>query len=420
MQVRNISFDDFRSYESLRLEDIGALTVLVGPNAVGKTNIVEGVQLLTSLSSFRHATIEQLVRAGAPRARLAMQVSDGNRELDVSCVLEGHSRKFRLNGKPKRPVDMRGLVPSVMFTPDDLELVKGSMSVRRQALDTLGSQLTANYHLIRKDYEKVIRHKNHLLKEGAQQAALVESINEMLITCGAQLTCYRVALFRRLAARMKERYEDIAAGHERFTAEYVTSWGDRFVVSGGEAPSPSPSDDFLTGELVREAANGLTSETVQPLAAGLAKEETKGLFAETARALTKELTREQAREALEEHLRRVSAEELLRGRCLVGPHLDQIRFYINDMDAAQFGSQGQQRSIVLAEKLAEAAVIEEMLGCKPLLLLDDVMSELDGARREALVAYLTQDVQTFITTANLAYFDAAMLSRADVIHLPLT
>lgn len=361
LRVEHIAFSDFRSYETLELAGIGPLTVLVGPNAIGKTNIVEGVQLLTALTSFRHATIEQMLRSGAERARLSMHVSDGNRELDIDCLMEGHSRKYRLNGKAKRPADLKGLVPSVTFTPDDLEMVKGSMSVRRQTLDVLGSQLSASYYLIRKDYEKVIRHKNRLLKEEAS-LPLIESINEMLITCGAQLTCYRVALFQRLVAQMKSRYEDIAGGRETFSAEYVPSWDE------------VPAD---------------------------------------------ELTKEAARAQLEGALARVSAEEVARHRCLVGPHLDQVHFYINGMNATQFGSQGQQRSIVLAEKLAEAAVVEEMLAQKPLLLLDDVMSELDGARREALVAYISQDVQTFVTTANLAYFDAGMLARADVVELPV-
>ena len=104
----------------------------------------------------------------------------------------------------------------------------------------------------------------------------------------------------------------------------------------------------------------------------------------------------------------------------MGPHGDAIGFFLDDQDASLFGSQGQQRSIVLAYKLAEAAVVEELLQQKPVLLLDDVMSELDGARREALVDAMEGGCQTFITTANLAYFDQGMLSRAQVVELPLS
>lgn len=184
LAITHISFLTFRSYESFDLDGIGPLTVLVGPNAVGKTNIIEGIQLLTAQSSFRHAPVEQLVHAGSDFARLAADVTDGSRELELVVQLAEGKKKHLLNGKAKRTADLKGLVPSVTFTPDDLDLAKGAMSVRRAALDALGSQLSANHYLIRRDYEKVLRHKNRLLKDEAP-AALMEAMNETLVTCGA-------------------------------------------------------------------------------------------------------------------------------------------------------------------------------------------------------------------------------------------
>ncbi len=366
LRIESISFRDFRSYEHLHLGDLDSLTVFVGPNAIGKSNIVEGIQLLTAFTSFRHATIEQMIRRGCERACLSAHLTDESRSLDLEISLSEHAKRYTLNGKPKRPADLKALVPSVTFTPDDLELVKGSMSTRRTSLDALGSQINANYYTIRRDYEKVLRHKNALLKEEASPL-MIASIDEMLIRCGAQLSCYRSALFARLAAHLKEKYEDIAGGRETFDAYYAPSW-EEF--------------DFT-------------------------------------RPRSYEFTRDEAREFMEKALIESRQEELARRRCLVGPHLDTIAFAINDMDASHYASQGQQRSVVLAYKLAEAALIEEMIGQKPVLLLDDVMSELDGARREALVSYVSDEVQTFVTTANLAYFDEGMLSRARVVHLPL-
>lgn len=382
LRITDITFRDFRSYPSLELADIGHLTILVGPNAIGKTNIVEGIQLLTALTSFRHATIDQLLRHGSESALLTATVRDEHRLLEVSLLLEGRTRRYRLNGKGKRPSDLRGVVPSVTFTPDDLELVKGPMSVRRHALDVLGSQVNANYNVLLRDYEKVVRHKNRLLKEEAS-GPLLESIDEMLITCGAQLTCYRVALFNRLAPLLKSRYEEIACYRESFEARYAPSW----AAAAAGAPS-------------LEASAPGTLPAAAPLAAG-------------------DIARDEARDALERALHARRDEERRRRRALVGSHADAIALEVDGMNASLFGSQGQQRSIVLAWKLAEAAVIEELLGTKPVLLLDDVMSELDGARREALVGYIARDVQTFITTANLAYFDHAMLDEAQVIELPL-
>lgn len=371
------------------------MTVLVGANAVGKTNVVEGIQLLTALSSFRGAPAAQLVRTGESSARIAMRASGDGRELDVECLIDPASRKYRLNGKPKRPADLKGLVPSVTFTPDDLEMVKGSMGVRRRAVDVLGSQLNANYHLIRRDYEKVIRHKNRLLKEEASYF-LLESVNDMLVTCGAQLVSYRSALFCRLASRMESLYEKISAGRERFSASYEYSWADLPIVQQlAEGDEGSDCASFGEDETSSATCNSALHGEASPIAPSL------------------------ARAALTHALAARSGEERARRRCLVGPHLDQMRFALDGLDASRFASQGQQRSIVLAEKLAEAYIIEEMLGQKPVLLLDDVMSELDGNRRAALVDYLTQDVQAFITTANLAYFDQGMLDRARVVKLPL-
>lgn len=364
LRISEISFTDFRNYEHFELDGIGALTVLVGPNAVGKTNIIEGVQLMTALASFRHPTIDQVIRQGASAARTSSRITDGSRLLDVTMTLKEHKRTYTLNGKPKRPADLKGLVPSVAFTPDDLELVKGSMSVRRAAIDALGSQLSANHYLIKRDYEKVVRYKNRLLKEDAP-ATLIDSINETLITCGAQLSCYRAALFAKLAPEIAQRYADIAQG-ERLCARYLPSW---------------------TPDVSRETLDTAT------------------------------FSRDEARDALARALEERRGEELARKRAVVGPHADAVDFFIEGRNAALYGSQGQQRSVVLAYKLAETAVVESVLDQKPVLLLDDVMSELDEHRRGALVEFISGDVQTFITTANLAYFEQPLLSQAMVVEL---
>lgn len=380
LHIESLVFRNFRNYETLVLGGLGEITVLVGQNAIGKTNIIEGVQLLTALTSFRHATRDQLIRHGSESARLEAAVSDGNRALEITLALDDKSRKYQLNGKAKRPGDLKGLVPSVIFTPDDLDLVKGSMTGRRAALDTLGSQVNKNYYALRRDYEKVIRHKNRLLKDEADPA-LVEAINEMVVTCGAQLVCYRAALFARLVPHIVEKYRQISQGREMLSAVYVPSWARPTATANAAGSPPAfvvPSPEEHTP-----------------------------------------LQRDEARESLARALHERAGEERRRGRAVVGPHADKITFLLDSQDASLFGSQGQQRSIVLAYKLAEAAVIEEVLEQKPVLLLDDVMSELDGTRRAALVEAMERGSQTFITTANLAYFDRDMLNRSNVVSLPL-
>lgn len=366
LRIERISFRNFRNYDRFDLSDLGSLTVLVGPNAVGKTNVVEGIQLLTALQSFRHPALEQIVRQGADFARLDADVGDGSRALSLSLQVSDGKKRYLLNGKGKRTADLKGLVPSVAFTPDDLELVKGSSAVKRAALDALGSQLSANHYVIKKDYEKVVRYKNRLLKEEASND-LVASIDETLVTCGAQLACYRSALFEKLAPVVRSYYATIADGREDMDLCYVPSWEDH---------DPSVAVTYSFG-------------------------------------------RDEARDRLQAQLARRRDDERARKRALVGPHADHVEFFIGGRNAALYGSQGQQRSIVLAFKLAEASLIREMLGQKPVLLLDDVMSELDADRRNALVSFIEGDIQTFITTTNLSYFDEGLLARARVVRLPL-
>lgn len=366
LRIKDVAFDDFRSYEHFRLSDIGPLTVLVGPNAVGKTNVVEGIQLLTAQTSFRNPTGVQLVREGAAFARLRATAADESRLLELGLTIEAGKRRFTLNGKQKRTADLKGVIPSVTFTPDDLNLAKGSGTTRRNALDAVGSQLSRNHYLIRRDFDKVLRHKNSLLKDETSPL-LLESLNDLMVTCGAQLVCYRAALFGKLAASMASYYAEIVGNRETLSARYAPSW-------------------LAEGEWLD------VGET---------------------------LDRDEARERFAAALAGSMVQERARHRALVGPHADRIEFFIEGRPVGVYGSQGQQRSAVLAFKLAEVTLICDLLGQQPVLLLDDVMSELDEQRRRALVKFVSGDIQTFITTANLAYFDEDLLAAARVVRLPL-
>ena len=367
LMLERIAFVDFRNYPRFELGGLGPLTVFVGPNAVGKTNIIEGIQLLTAQTSFRNPTAAQMVRQGAPFARLDSWASDGSRELQFTLQVVDGKKKRLLNGKPKRAADLRGIVPSVAFTPDDLELARSASAPRRDALDVLGAQLSANHHRIRSDYEKALRGKNRLLRDEAPDD-LVASMDEIMVMVGAQLTCYRAALFARLVKAMTGFYDQISSGKERLEASYTPSW--------------LPHDPDRPG-------------LVTP-------------------------TRDEARRCLEAALSARRGEERARRRSVVGPHADHLDFFIDGRNAAVYGSQGQRRSLVLAFKLAETSLIEDMLDQKPVLLLDDVMGELDADRRRALLAFALDDLQTFITTTGLSYFSDDLLSRADVVRLPMT
>lgn len=373
LRITNINFKNFRSYEEFSLSDLENLTVIVGQNAVGKTNIIEGIGLLTSLTSFRSATSAELLKNGTDFGRIFIDVTDGNRQLRIELLIEKGKRSYKLNGKPKRITDLKGLITSVTFTPDDLELVKGSHGTRRRSVDILGSQLNKNYYQIMKDFEKVIRHKNKLLKDDASKD-LIDSINELLIKVGAQLVAYRSTFFQRLLERMGPLYSKITRSSEELTGSYTPSW-------------------ILEDDQQNEIFDSQTPKKI-------------------------EITKEEAIFQLSDSLKRLQSREISINRTLIGPHRDHIDLFINGMNSSIFASQGQQRSIVLAWKLAEAQTIEDMTGQLPILLLDDVMSELDEVRRQSLVNFLSDEIQTFITTANINYFDKEILSRANVIKIP--
>lgn len=369
LHIDTVRFEDFRSYTSFELSGLSGTTILVGPNAVGKTNAIEGMQLLTACGSFRNPRSTDLIRWGKDRARLSARFVSDVRDLAVTVDIRPGVRSYALNGKKKAVQDLQGTLPSVTFSPDDLSLVKGSQSARRAAVDLLGCQLSRNHRIIKRDYEKLVKHKNALLRDEAP-ALLLESVNDMLAPTALQLFLYRQALVSNLAKRMTAAYAVIADGAECVEVSYIPSWEE---------------------DHVQQASR------VQPMSLFYGKES--------------------ASDALRCALRRRSVEERARRRSVVGPHADRIEFFVDGRNASLFASQGQQRSLVLAWKAAEVGIMEEMLGVAPVLLLDDVMSELDVQRRSSLMNLVSSGSQVFMTTTDVSFFDEVALSAANVLEL---
>ena len=366
----------FRNYRQYRLDDIGMLTILVGPNAAGKTSIVEAVQMVTALKSFRTSRYGQLIRLGDEAAFVHARLVGGGRNLDVSMVISDGRRSYQLNGKTRTTSELKGLLPAVTFCPDDLALAKGSNMARREALDGLGSQLSKNFHAVRNDYAKLVRHKNRALKEEAPNGYL-DSIDEVLVRVGSQLMAHRMVIMEKMRPAFSRLYGDMTAGKEHLDFSYIPSWEQRDVddaLQSGES-----LDDFTLNE------------------DRFKKPQVMDVYA---RALRENRSRERAL-----------------GKSMIGPHADKISFLLDGLNQTAYSSQGQQRSIVLAFKLAEAEVIRGTLNQKPILLLDDVMSELDDWRRRFFMQFISNDIQTIITTTNREYFDASVQAKANVVEL---
>ena len=354
--VTQLALADFRSFDELALEPSPGTTILVGPNASGKTNTVEALQLLTAGTSFRSPSPAQLVREGAPHGRARARLEGDGRVLDVTLDVRPGRRQFSLNGKGCHASDVAGTLLSVLFSPDDLLLVKGGAARRRAELDSFARQAARGYAKVLATYQRAVEQRNRLLHESEPDLALLDAWDASVARGGATLLGARTRLFARLVPRVEEAYGTISGG-ECLRCEYACSLGPEALALGRDELTELMAERLLAG---RE-------------------------------------------------------EDLRRQRTGVGPHRDDILLQVDGRDARAYASQGQQRSVVLALKVAEVALAEEVTGTRPLLLLDDVMSELDAARREAVMGLAGEGIQTFVTTTNLGYFSASALEGAKVV-----
>lgn len=367
LKIQQIHYYNFRNYSEYHLDAISDLTLFIGPNAIGKTNLIEGIQLVTAFNSFRGPKTDHLVRFGEENSSIKVVLKDGARKLDIAFTIQEGKRNFSLNGKRKQIKSLRGILPSVVFSPDDLTFIKGSQSIKRVQIDNLGDQISSNYFTVRRDYERILKQKNKYLKEITTHGFL-ESVNEVLTTIGSQFFVLRTRLIRELIPYIQTYYSKLSAGKEKISVSYIPSWDKYKLIQSFPEEIPT-------------------------------------------------LSRVEVKEKLDDIIEREYEREHQRGLSLFGPHADQIIFLINGKDASAFASQGQQRSLVLSYKMAEVALLHDRLNQTPVLLLDDVMSELDEQRRKQLIRLISQDVQTFITSTNLSYFDEEFLELADIIHL---
>lgn len=354
--VTELSLADYRSFERMSVSLSPTVTLFVGPNAAGKTNTVEALQLLTAGQSFRRPSPVQLVRDGATSARIDARLEGDGRVIDVRCDVTPMRRQFSRNGKRVRASEMPGTLMSVLFCPDDLALVKRGASGRRDELDDFGRQANRGYANVLGAYQRAVEQRNRLLKDERPDLGLLDAWDASVALGGATLLSARLRMFDRLAEKVSQVYE---------------------VVSGGEC--------------------------------------LECLYACTLGADARELDRDSLRDRFLARLEEGREEDLRRRQTCAGPHRDDVVFLIEGRDARAFGSQGQQRSVALALKMAEVELAAEILGEQPLLLLDDVMSELDGARRDAVMGFVSRGIQTVVTTTNLGYFSADLLNEAKVV-----
>ena len=394
MHLRHLSVVDFRSYTSAELPLEPGVTTLVGLNGQGKTNLVEAIGYLASLSSHRVATDAPLVRFGATQAVIRGAVVRDGRETMVELeIAPGRANRARLNRSPlTRPRDVLGSLRTVLFAPEDLALVKGDPADRRRFLDELLVARQPRWAGVRADYDKVLRQRGALLKsaapalrrggrraarpahvEGVDTASEHESAlhtldvwDSHLAQVGSQLLYARLRLLRDLGPYLGKAYEEVSAGQSDTRVAYRSSLREETAgrIAAGEVPE--------VGELHDEVLASLAE---------------------------------------------VRGAEVERGVCLVGPHRDDVVLSLGDLPAKGYASHGESWSFALGLKLAAFQLLRHDLGDDPVLVLDDVFAELDTGRRERLAAMVADCEQVLVTAAVPADVPDTLMGRRYAVTL---
>lgn len=360
IRLQRLELRQFRNIATLELEWQAPRLLVVGRNGEGKSNLLEAVELLASLRSHRCSTDRDLIRHGQNGSELRGLTSDGDR-LELRLRRQGGRQALR-NGKVlERQLDLIGSLRCVSFSALDLDLVRGEPSQRRQWLDRVVLQLEPVYADLLSRYGRLLRQRTQLLRRspGTQQ------VEELLDAFDQQMALIGTRLHRR-RRRALNRLEPLAAG-----------WQER--LSGGHDLLDL---HYRSGTLLEGADE-----------------------------------EEPWRLALQEQLHRQRAEEMRLGHCQVGPHRDEVDFLVGGQAARRYGSSGQQRTLVLALKLAELDLVRQIVGQPPLLLLDDVLAELDPHRQHLLLEAVGEGHQCLVSATHLEAFSGGWRSASQVVAM---
>lgn len=375
MYLSHLKLHDFRNFKRLDLPLGRGLSLFYGENAQGKTNLLEAIAMLATSNSF-HATSDREVINWDAQDRIARIVAEVERHEDetkIDIVIidakdngngvpaapgspEKQRKRIKINGATKKAVDLIGQVTVVLFAPTDLRLVDGSPEDRRRFLDRALCQIRPHYCVALARYRKVITQRSALLKrirDNQEEPRMLDYLDEKLTEWANLIIYERRLMVDALNQHVDQLQASISGGRENLRIVYRPSF----------------------------AVDAIWNTT----------------------------------EALEQYRRQLSEarrKEIQQGVCLLGPHRDDLEFMVNDVDMLTYGSRGQQRTAALSAKFGELAFMRAATGEEPILLLDDVFSELDAARREYLLNQASQHEQTLITATDFGSFSEEILARS--------
>lgn len=452
MYCQQLTLDEFRNYNHLELELQPGVTVIQGDNASGKTSLLEAVYLLATTRSSRAFSDLELINFAAPNdlgsplfARVTAQVERerGPLTLEILVVRDEESagpggvpvsvqarKRIKVNGVARRAIDLIGQVNVVLFTPQDVDLVTGPPTLRRRYMDVTISQMDHRYVRTLSQYMKVLAQRNSLLRSLREQGRNPSSRDvaeemaywdEELVKHGSYVALRREVFTARLSSRAEATHHLLVgteAGNGRGDARQMLRERRptaelRFNLAYHSAVAPQARAALMPELLAQLEADtklaslGHDEYTALPDAAAL-----RGRIPHLDTHLA------QIAEEFKKQLEESRQQEIRRGVSLIGPHRDDLLFQLADLPLGAYGSRGQQRTAVLALKLAEVDLMTAEAGDTPILLLDDILSELDARRRGYLLNTIGgHEYQALITTTDLTGFDPAFLARAAVMEV---
>lgn len=363
MRLNKLYLKNYRNYEELNIEFSKNLVIFLGENAQGKTNLLESIYVLAMTRSHRTSSEQELIGWTDDQAMIQGEITKGSSTLPLEILLSKKGRKTKINHiEQKKLSTYVGQMNVILFAPEDLSLVKGSPQIRRKFLDMELGQINPIYLYDLVQYQAILKQRNQYLKQlnEKKQTDLLylDILSEQLAAFGSKVLKARAQFVKRLEFWANSLHQQITHQKEQLEIEYLT------------------------------AVDSLETHT-----------------------------QEQIQEQFLALLNQNKKKDLFRGTTTVGPHRDDLSFFINQKNVQTYGSQGQQRTTALSVKLAEIDLIKEETGEYPILLLDDVMSELDDSRQLHLLETIEGKVQTFLTTTTFDHVKNKMTVEPEIFYV---
>ncbi|GAB4072032.1 DNA replication/repair protein RecF [Barrientosiimonas marina] len=363
MHIDQLQLKNFRNIEKLSVSFDDKINIIIGENAQGKTNLMEAIYVLAFTKSHRTPREKELIRWEQEYARIEGRLTKRGQSIPLEIILSAKGKRAKLNWQEQKKLsDYIGGLNVVMFAPEHLSLVKGEPKIRRHFIDMELGQIQPAYVYHLGQYQKILRQRNHLLKQlqrrETQDTTTLHVLTDQIVQHAATLVERRFVFLDLLRQWAAPIHEGISNGSEQLTIRY--------------APTVDVSEWMTKAKLADIYAN---------------------------------------------KFRELQAKEIERGTTLIGPHRDDVHFHVNAKNVQTYGSQGQQRTTALSVKLAEIELICHEVGEYPVLILDDVLSELDDFRQSHLLNTIRGKVQTFVSTTTIDGIDEQTLEQAQLFHV---